>query len=205
MTTFQEKEQASSSSDLLTSQEQAICKQIAKREAPHSQRASALLALNEGSMQAQAAGGVGLSTGQVKYWLARFRKQRLGIFPDALLDDLDVEAEAVPEKVDPPMKKTKEKKAMKKTEKPEEKAGKAEKEENKDKKAKKIEEKVEEAKKGKKDKKEKQSEKKGKKAKKDQKDKKTKKSEKKSKKDKKDKKGKKGKKKKENKTDKKKK
>ncbi len=128
MTIHQENEQATSGSNLLTPQEQAICKQIATREAPHSQRALALLALNERSTQAQTAEQAGLSTGQVKYWIAKFRKQRLGIFPDALLDELDAEAEeaevelateieeepeSVTEKADSAEDKTKDKKAKK--------------------------------------------------------------------------------------------
>jgi hypothetical protein len=93
MTIYQENEQASAGSNLLTPQEQAICKQIAALEAPHSQHALALLALNERNTRAQAAEKTDLSTGQVKYWIARFRKQRLGIFPDALLSELDAEAD----------------------------------------------------------------------------------------------------------------
>jgi hypothetical protein len=205
MMTSQENEQVPSSSDLLTSQEQAICKQIANREAPHSQRASALLALNGGSTQAQAAEGAGLSAGQVRYWLARFRKQRMDIFPDALLSDLGEatgeevtlaqgeEPESAAEEVGSSGEKTKEAKTMKKTKKTKKKAVKAEK---KEKKAKKSEKKVEKAKKDKKDKKVKRSEKKAEKAKKDKKEKKAKKSGKKSEKDKKDKKAKKNKKKK---------
>jgi len=97
MTIQQKNEQVASECDLLTSQEQAICKQISTSEAPHNQRALALLAINEGSTQTQAAEQSGLSAGQVKYWIARFRKQRLGIFPDTLQDELGVETEVVTE------------------------------------------------------------------------------------------------------------
>jgi hypothetical protein len=125
MTIHQENEQSTSGSNLLTPQEQALCKQIAAHEAPHSQRAMALLALNERSTQAQAAEQAGLSIGQVKYWITKFRKQRLGIFPDTLLDELDVEAEvelvteieeepeSVTEKADSAEDKTKDTKAKK--------------------------------------------------------------------------------------------
>jgi hypothetical protein len=92
MTTHQENQQATLRSTLLAPQEQAVCEQIATREAPHGQRALALLALNEKSTQAQAAEQAGLTLGQVRYWLAKFRKQRLDIFPDALFDELDAEA-----------------------------------------------------------------------------------------------------------------
>jgi len=93
MTNQQEKEQASSGSKLLTMQEQTSCKQIAISEAPNSQRAMALLALNAGSTQAQAAEQTGLTIGQVKYWVGKFRKQRLNIFPNILLGELDAEDE----------------------------------------------------------------------------------------------------------------
>ena len=101
MTTKEENEHAASESTFLTSEEQAVCQQIAAREAPHSQRASALLALNEGTTQAQAAEQGGLTPGQMKYWLTKFRKQRLGIFPAVLLDEPDKQAEAkvIPEMV----------------------------------------------------------------------------------------------------------
>jgi len=55
MTIHPKNEQVPSGSSLLTAQEQAICNQITTRDAPHSQRALALLALTEKSTQAQAA------------------------------------------------------------------------------------------------------------------------------------------------------
>jgi hypothetical protein len=94
MKTQQENKQSTSKDNLLTAQEQAVCMQISKREAPHSQRALALLVLNEGETQGQAADKSGLSTGQVKYWVSRFRNHRLGIFPDPLLDEIDAKAGA---------------------------------------------------------------------------------------------------------------
>jgi len=96
MTIHPKNEQVPSGSSLLTAQEQAICNQIATRDAPHSQRALALLALTEKSTQAQAAQKAGLSIGQVRYWTAKFRKQRLGIFPDILLEEPKAEAGAAP-------------------------------------------------------------------------------------------------------------
>jgi len=185
MTIHQENEQANSGSNLLTPQEQAICKQIAASEAPHSQRALALLALNERSTQAQAAEQAGLSTGQAKYWIAKFRKQRLDIFPDTLLDELDVEAEVEPaagieeepesvtKKADSAEDKTKDTKA-KKGKKARKKTRKAEKD-KKDKKTKKTKKKTRKAKRDKKSKKAKKT----RKAEKDKKGKKTKKTKKK--------------------------
>ena len=84
----QEKEQVVAGKNILTSQERAICEQITSREAPHSQRALALLALDEKHTQALAAEQAGLSPGQVKYLAAQFRKLRMSIFPTALLEDL---------------------------------------------------------------------------------------------------------------------
>jgi hypothetical protein len=173
MTIHQENEQATSGSNLLTPQEQAICKQIAAREAPHSQRALALLALNEKSTQAQAAKQAGLSTGQVKYWIAKFRKQRLGIFPDILLEEPDVETEvelvteieeepeSIPEKTDSAEDKTKDTKAKKgkKTKKKTKKTKKNTRKAKKDKKRKKAKKTKEKTRKAKKDKKRKKTKK----------------------------------------------
>ena len=70
---------------LLTPEERAACGGIAKAKAPYSQRAMALLALDEGATQMQAAGQAGLTKGQVRYWLGKFRQERLAIFPEELL------------------------------------------------------------------------------------------------------------------------
>ena len=120
MTSRQEKEQIASGSNLLTSQEQAICKQIATSEGLHSQRALALLALDKRSTQTLAAKQAGLSMGQVRYLIAQFRKRRVGIFPDTLLLELDAEAEkpeSVTEKEDKTEDNTMGKKSKKKKEK----------------------------------------------------------------------------------------
>lgn len=73
---------------LLTSGERATCQQIASGAAPHSQRATALLALDEGVTQAEAGQNAGLPRGQVQYWLNKFRQQRLAIFPADLVDEM---------------------------------------------------------------------------------------------------------------------
>ncbi len=73
---------------LLTSGERAACQQIASGAAPHSQRATALLALDEGVTQAEAGQNAGLPRGQVQYWLNKFRQQRLAIFPADLVDEM---------------------------------------------------------------------------------------------------------------------
>jgi hypothetical protein len=97
MTTHLHKnDQAVSGTTLLTSEEHAACQQIAAREAPHSQRAAALLALHDNNTQARAAEKAGLSIGQVKYWLYKFRKQHLSIFPSSLLEISDTPPEGEP-------------------------------------------------------------------------------------------------------------
>ena len=70
---------------LLNPEEQAVLSQIATSEPPHSQRAQALLAMNEGATQAEAGTQAGLTIGQVRYWLTKFRAKRTAIFPDELL------------------------------------------------------------------------------------------------------------------------
>ena len=99
MTMHQDLEKVVSVSNLLTLKEQAQCEQIGTGKAPHNKRALALLALNEGITQTRAAEQAGLTIGQVKYWLAKFRKQRLGIFPDTLMEELNVVAEGTVEPV----------------------------------------------------------------------------------------------------------
>ena len=76
---------------LLAPTERVALKMISVGSAPHSQRAAALLAIDGGATQAQAAEQAGLTRGQVKYWLAKFRQVRLDIFP---------QPEAAPEQVE---------------------------------------------------------------------------------------------------------
>ena len=71
---------------LLTPQERALCQQIATRDDLYSRRARALLALDDGTTQAEAGGRAGLSARRVRYWLAAFRKQRLDVFPARVLE-----------------------------------------------------------------------------------------------------------------------
>lgn len=70
---------------LLGPEEQTVLRQIATKEPPYSQRAQALLAINDGATQADAGSQVGLTKGQVRYWLTKFRAGGTGIFPDELL------------------------------------------------------------------------------------------------------------------------
>jgi transposase len=83
---------------LLDDEQRIVCERLASGEEPHGQRAQALLALDEGATQAAAADRAGLSKNQVKYWLGRFRKNGLGIFPEDLVDQARPET-AEPESV----------------------------------------------------------------------------------------------------------
>ena len=69
---------------LLSPEERAVCARLAAGEAPWSQHAQSFLALDAGATQAAAGEQAGLTTGQVKYWLGRFRPQliRRVIFRD---------------------------------------------------------------------------------------------------------------------------
>ena len=71
---------------LLSSKERAILSQIATDEPPHSWRAQALLAIDEGATQVEAGRQAGLTKGQVRYWLDKFRKDGTSIFPEELLN-----------------------------------------------------------------------------------------------------------------------
>ena len=79
------KESSEEEYGLLSSEERDIFSQIAAKEAPYSQRAQALLILNEGATQAEAARQSGLTQGQVRYWLTKFRRDGIHIFPEELL------------------------------------------------------------------------------------------------------------------------
>ncbi|MBW2581155.1 MAG: helix-turn-helix domain-containing protein [Deltaproteobacteria bacterium] len=79
---------------LLSAEESVILSQIASMEQPHSSRAQALLAINEGTSQAEAGRKAGLTKGQLRYWLGKFRKERLSIFPEEFLNQAQPEDEA---------------------------------------------------------------------------------------------------------------
>ena len=68
---------------LLSPEARAACQRIGAGEAPWSQRAQALLAVDEGATQAEAGQRAGLTPGQVEYWLGKFRRDQLSIFPEA--------------------------------------------------------------------------------------------------------------------------
>ena len=78
-------------SRLLGTQERAIVSQIAATDPPYSQRAQALLALDEGLTQAEAGRQAGLTSGQVRYWLRKFRTEGTAIFPQDLLSQTELD------------------------------------------------------------------------------------------------------------------
>jgi hypothetical protein len=79
---------------LLTPQERETCRNIAAGKSLDSQRAKALLVLDEGATQEQAAQQAGLTRSQVKYWLGKFRGERLNAFPEEILANAQVESQA---------------------------------------------------------------------------------------------------------------
>jgi len=121
---------------LLSAQERVAFRMISTGNDLHGQRALALLAIDEGATQAQAAQQAGLTPGQVKYWLGKFREIRLAIFPDQVLESAGQDpmgsqpemAKEPPPAAEKPKKKGKSKKAKdtkkKKTKKSKNKKGK---------------------------------------------------------------------------------
>jgi hypothetical protein len=79
------------SGNLLGLQEKLILEQIVAGGPPHSQRAQSLLAIDAGVTQKIAALQSGQTVGQVSYWLSKFRKDRMGIFPEELLRQTESE------------------------------------------------------------------------------------------------------------------
>ena len=70
---------------LLSEQERVAFRMISTGNDLHGQRAVALLAVDEGATQVEAAQQAGLTPGQVKYWLGKFRQVRMEIFPEQVL------------------------------------------------------------------------------------------------------------------------
>ena len=90
--TQQRPEQEQTAGKLLSPEERGVSKQLAAGgEAPWSQRAQALLALDEGATLAGAGSQAGLTQTQVRYWLGRYREDGLSIFPEAELSQTQPE------------------------------------------------------------------------------------------------------------------
>ena len=123
---------------VLSAKEKDACRKISSLETGlASQRADALLAINEGSTRAKASELTGLKHGQIKYLLTAFRNKRLNMFPDDVLNDPQQQAEAE-KKADNEKKAVKAKKGKSKKEKKSSKTkkGKKAKKKKKDKKVK---------------------------------------------------------------------
>jgi len=76
--------------ELLTPEESLVLTQIGPGRAVWSQRAQALLAVNEGANNEAAGEAAGLRDTQVKYWVTAFRRQGMAIFPEDILNEIDI-------------------------------------------------------------------------------------------------------------------
>ena len=72
---------------LLSAQERDVCLRIAVEDGINSQRATALLAIDDGVTHVEASQRAGLTLGQVKYWLGKFRNVHLDIFPEITIQN----------------------------------------------------------------------------------------------------------------------
>ena len=79
---------------LVTADESLVLEALAQADAPYSQRAQALLAVDAGSTIEQAARVANLKVTQVRYWIGRFRNGRLGVFPDWLIEEMEASVKA---------------------------------------------------------------------------------------------------------------
>lgn len=97
-TTNSELNQEQVTGKLLNQAQREALEHLVEGEAPFNQRAKALLAIDEGATQSEAGQIAGLTSGQVKYWLSKFRNEGLTIFPEPVTVDLEPNQEAaVPE------------------------------------------------------------------------------------------------------------
>lgn len=82
---------------LLNPEEERICSQLAAGVPPWSQRAQMLLAINGGTSETVASERSGLRTTQVRYWLNKYHKLGMAIFPTTILQGIDETATMVAE------------------------------------------------------------------------------------------------------------
>lgn len=66
---------------LLTPAQVTKCKTIVTADSEYNQRAAVLLAIHNGASQAEAATQTSLTIGQVRYWVAKFRRLAMAAFP----------------------------------------------------------------------------------------------------------------------------
>lgn len=102
---------------LLNNEERLAIEQIANGKSPWNNRAQALLALDEGESDVEAGAASGLRPTQVNYWLRKFQKSGLDIFPmDVLPEPVVDKAESLSvEETPSQVKKSKKPKKSKKT------------------------------------------------------------------------------------------
>ncbi|HET6445881.1 MAG TPA: helix-turn-helix domain-containing protein [candidate division Zixibacteria bacterium] len=81
----------------LTAEDRSFLSQVAATDPSHSSHAQMLLAIDDGVTQAEAGRQAGLTFGQVRYWLAKFRKDGTSIFSDASLTQEQPEEVETPE------------------------------------------------------------------------------------------------------------
>jgi len=85
---------------LLTAEEQPICQKIAAMELGlTSQRAAALIKLDEGLTQAQTSELTGLTLGQIQYLISTFQQKRLAIFSEDVLAGLEPPEQGLTEEI----------------------------------------------------------------------------------------------------------
>jgi hypothetical protein len=93
--------EAQNTTDLLNPQEYRLCKKLAAGSKPWSQRAQALLVINESASEKVASERSGLRTTQVRYWLNKYQKMGMAIFPTNMLQGIDeaatIAAESTPD------------------------------------------------------------------------------------------------------------
>lgn len=97
----------------VTEMESLVLEALAQADAPHSLRAQALLAVDAGSTIEQAAKVANLKVTQVRFWIGRFRNGRLGVFPEALIKEIESYLESA-QKADVSSKEKKKKEKVKK-------------------------------------------------------------------------------------------
>ena len=99
----------------VTEAESLVLETLAQAEAPHSQRAQALLAVDAGSTIEQAAAVANLKVTQVRFWIGRFRNGRLTVFPESVIKEIEsaLKGAAKNESLAKTKKKKKEKKGKK--------------------------------------------------------------------------------------------
>ena len=73
----------------VTEAESLVLEALAQAEVPHSQRAQALLAVDAGSTIEQAAKVANLRVTQVRFWIGRFKNDRLTVFPESLIEEIE--------------------------------------------------------------------------------------------------------------------